>query len=318
MQELYELIKSSYKDRIIDIKEQKKIWTAVSKQFKPDLTLYEKERPSVIMAKETGDLGLSVLWIVQTALARPILKEIFLKSTVETQCIASLQKMPFLNNTDDSSLCALAHSEDAKAPVILSEQDENFILAGQKKFITAGRNSDLIILTCRTAGEEKINRIVIIDPKELPEDFITDLKLNIMVSVSHTRLTFKDYAVKKNQVPLIDPRIIRRIIKKFGILERALILEAFLSFLIYAEKTLAETGIDSSCDNLFSLLEKQSASVTKQISESYSDRIDTKNISFEEFMPVVEIFKKAYTKAENNLSESEKIKLKDIFLFDNL
>jgi hypothetical protein len=35
-------------------------------------------------------------------------------------------------------------------------------------------------------------------------------------------------------------------------------------------------------------------------------------------MPVVENFKRAFTKAKDNLSESEKNKLKDIFLFDNL
>jgi hypothetical protein len=303
MSELYELIRSSYQDRLINIKEQKKIWLSVSKQFKPDLTLYEKERPSALIAKETGDLGISVLWIVQTALARPSLKEIILNDLTHE-----------LHAIDDNSLCALAHSEDIKAPVILSAEGENFILNGEKKFITAGRNADLIILTCRTPGEEKINRIAIIDPREEPESFITDLKLNIMESVSHTRLAFKDYGIKKNQIPLIDPRVIRRTIKKFGILERGLILEAFLSFLIYADKILKQN-----ISGATALLEQQSAAVTKQIAEGlYSDRIDTGNISFKEFMPVVEIFKEAYTKAENNLSESEKFKLKDIFLFDNL
>jgi hypothetical protein len=311
MPELNELIKSSYKDRIIDIKEQKKIWLRLAKEFKPDLTLYETERPSVMITKETGDLGLSLLWIVQTALTRPILKEIILKSKEDIS-----QKI----KADDNSLYALAHSDDIKAPAILSDKDKedkdkNYILNGDKKFITAGRNADLLILTCRTTGEEKINRIAIIDPKEIPESFITDLKLNILVSVSHTRLSFKDYEVKKDQIPLIDPSAIRRIMKKFGILERGLILEAFLSFLIYADRILTS----SFEDKLSSLLEKQADSVTKQISEAaYSDRIETKNISFEEFIPVIEILKEDYVKAENNLPETERIKLKDVFLFDNL
>jgi len=103
-------------------------------------------------------------------------------------------------------------------------------------------------------------------------------------------------------------------------LERGLILEAFLSFLIYADKILTEMGSENSCNSMLSsLLEQQSIAVTKQITEGlHSDRIDTKNISFEEFMPVIEIFKKTYTKAEKNLPEAERIKLKDIFLFDNL
>ena len=162
-------------------------------------------------------------------------------------------------------------------------------------------------------GKDKPHAII--DPKEIPESFITDLKLNILESVSHTRLAFKDYEIKKDHIPLIDPSIIRRIMKKFGILERGLILEAFLSFLIYADKSLT----NSFEDKLSSLLEKQSDSVTKQIYEGlYSDRIETKNISFEEFIPVIEILKEDYVKAENNLPETERIKLKDIFLFDNL
>ncbi|MCL1864300.1 MAG: acyl-CoA dehydrogenase family protein [Spirochaetes bacterium] len=317
MSELHVSIKSSYENRIIDIKEQKKIWLDISKQFKPYLTLYKTERPSAIIAKETGDLGISVLWIVQAALTRPVLKEIISKSEEDLSHV--------VGKIDDSSLYALAHSEDINAPVILSDNDENstlknFILNGEKKFITAGRNADLIILTCRTEGEEKINRIAIIDPKQIPESSITDLQLNIMRSVSHTRLTFKDYAVEKVRLALIDPSTIRRIIKKFGILERGLILEAFLSFLIYADKILTEMGSENSCNSMLSsLLEQQSIAVTKQITEGlHSDRIDTKNISFEEFMPVIEIFKKTYTKAEKNLPEAERIKLKDIFLFDNL
>ena len=74
MIDLLELIKSNYLKRTEYIDEQKKTWRKLSEQFRPDLAIYRTGRPSVIIARETGDLGLSVLWIVQAALIRPVLK----------------------------------------------------------------------------------------------------------------------------------------------------------------------------------------------------------------------------------------------------
>ncbi len=314
MIELLEKIKSEYLKRTTDIDSQKRIWVNLSSQFRPDLTLYRAARPSVIISRETGDLGLSVLWIVQAALIRPILKEIVLKSEDNKELSAMLEII------DHNSLCALAHSEDSNAPVTLTETSNGFILNGEKKFITAGKNAGLMIVTCRMAGDEKISHIALINSAALPEDALPDLNLDIMRSVSHTKLVLNNIEIHPFQVPQISDSVIRRMMKKYGILERAMILEAFLSFLIYAEKILNESGAElSSYDEITSLLELQSASVTKQIDEAvYTDRIDTQNIPLQKVFPLVEIFKNAYKKSEQVLHDSEKIKLKDLFLFNSL
>lgn len=314
MIELLENIKSNYLKRATDISEQKNIWIRLSEQFRPDLKLYRIGRPSMIIARETGDLGLSVLWIVQAALIRPILNEIILRC--ETDKDLSLM----LSIINHNSLCALAHSENPAEPVILSESESGYILNGEKKFITAGKNAELMMVTCRAAGDEKISHIALIDPSQLPEGSLPDLNLEIMKSVSHTKLVLNNTSLRRFQIPRIDPGMIRRLVKKYGILERALILEAFLSFLLYAEKILNAAGAEISLhDEVSSFIELQSASVTKQIDEAvYSEKIETQNIQLQKLFPVIESFKKAYLNTENTLPEPEKIKLKDLFLFDNL
>jgi len=314
MFELLELIKSNYLKRITDISEQKNIWIKLSEQFSPDLSLYRIGRPSVIVAKETGDLGLSVLWIVQAALIRPILKEIVLRSENDKDLST------ILNKVNNNSLCALAHSENPAEPVILTESGSGFILNGEKKFITAGKNAELMIVTCRRQGEDKISHLALIDPAQLTDGSLPDLKLDIMKSVTHTKLILSNRAVQYSMIPRIDPQMIRRLVKKYGILERALIFEAFLSLLLYAEKILNAAGaVITVYDEIASLLEMQSASVTKQIDEAvYDEKIVTENIPLQKIFPYIDLFKKAYIKTESSLHEAEKIKLKDLFLFDSL
>jgi len=314
MIELLEQINSTYLQRTTDILEQKRIWIKLSGRFRPDLAQYRAGRPSVIIARETGDLGLSVLWIVQTALIRPILKEIVLNAKEDKDLSAMLLRI------NQNSLCALAHSENSAMPVILNESNNKFILNGEKKFITAGENAEVIIVTCRIKGDEKISRIAIIDPANLPAGSLPDLKLDIMRSVSHTKLILNNTELSDFQIPRIAPIVIRRMIKKSGILERALIFEAFPSFLLYAEKILTATGTEiSETDEISAILELQTASATKQIEESvYGEKINTANVPIQRLFPLIDTFKKAYIKAESRLSESDRIKLKDIFLFDNL
>lgn len=314
MMELLELIKSSFLQRTADLEEQKRIWIKLSGQFRPDLTFFRTGRPSAIITREAGDMGLAVLWIVQAALIRPVLKEIVLKSA------GSEELSLILNKIDHHSLCSLAHSENPASPVILSESGNGFVLNGEKKFITAGRNAELMIVTCRMPGDEKIGNIALIDPASLPENSLPDLNLNIFKSVSHAKLILNNTVVTNSRVPRIEASVIRRMMKKWGILERSLIMESFISFLMYAEKILISAGAEiSEYEEIYPLLLLQSDSVTKQIEEAtYNDRIETANIPLQKLLPVIDAFKKAYANAEKNLHDADKIKLKDLFLFDNL
>lgn len=96
--------------------------------------------------------------------------------------------------------------------------------------------------------------------------FTPDLKLEIMKSVSHTRLILNNTGIQHFMVPRIDPSMMLALVKKFGIIERALILEAFLSFLIYAEKILNLLLVPEFLHMTgFHRFWNQTASATKQI-----------------------------------------------------
>lgn len=314
MTELINTINTGYRARIADIKEQKKIWLMLSEAFTPDIYKRPDQRPSSLIAAETGDLGLAVLWIVQASIIRPVIGDI-LRFAEHDDTLTSM-----LNKIGAGSLCALAHSEDPRNPVILSRQDCNYTLNGEKKFITAGLNADFILVTCRKTGEDKIGNIAIIGASALTEESRPDLNLEIMMSVNHTGLILKNTSVPAEMVPRMSTQSVRRTVKKWGIIERALILEAFLSFLLYAEKSLNGEGAGiTRSSEILNLINDQSKSVNKQISEAVSgDRIETANIPMQEIIPLLDIFQKAYIKTESILSEADRIKLKDLFMFNSL
>lgn len=313
MKDILEQVKASYNRRTAEIEEQKRIWIALSESYPPDLSLFQ-ERPSEIIAGETGDLGLSVLWIVQAALIKPLLDEIISAPGVKSE----LPSM--IGRHRRSAICALASSESPDEPAILTQTGNGVILNGIKKYITGGKSSGMIIVTCRMPGEVKISRFVLMETADIQPGSLPELNLEIMKSVSHTSLILKNTVVRDFQVPDIEPSLIRRMLKKYGMLERSLILEAYLSYLLYAENVLNAAGGEIKTTEEISLLaDAQSASVSKQIDEAFSgERIVTENIPFHKILPLIELFKKTYLNCVNNLPEEEKIKLKDLFLFNSL
>ena len=92
------------------------------------------------------------------------------------------------------------------------------------------------------------------------------LDLAIMRTVDHTGLNLEEFKLAAERLPGVDPRVIRRSVKKWGIVERALIMEAFQAFLLYCNYLFRDLSVTiASDDELISLLEKQSESATKQI-----------------------------------------------------
>lgn len=314
MKELLELINTGIAGRAADLSRQKKVWEAVTGFFRPDIKLYSHTRPSVLIARETGDLGLAVLWVVQTALARPVLNDIILGSG-NADGIS-----PAIPGMDDKFLIALAHSESAAAPVTCTVDGGTAALNGTKKFITAGRNSDLIMITCREPGAPKIDRIALVRNEEIPAGAMNPLDLKVTRTVDHTSLTLNNFLLDAQRLPSVDPRVIRRSVKKWGIVERALILESFMSFLLYCNRLFNGLGMTiASDDELLALLEKQSMSASKQVDEAaYGQQVITENTGMEDVLRITGRFQHAYHEKEHELPGDEKIRLADLFLFSNL
>jgi len=314
MKELIEKINSTFFKRTEDLSLQKEIWEDLSIHFRPEINQYRTSRPSTLIARETGDMGLAVLWIVETMLIRPILKDISLAANI-TEDVSRI-----LSTVDTTSICALANSESPSAPVTYEEENENIILSGEKKFITAGENANLIVVTCRKPGEEKVSGVALVERTSLPANSLTDLKLNIFRSVNHSKLSFVDFRADRGIIPDIDPSALRRSLKKWGIIERALIMESFISFLIYIEMLFASKNIIiAEREKLMNLLDLQTESVNKQLDEAlYGKIIETKNADSAGIFSIIGRFKEKFSKHKESFTEEERIKLSDLSLFDNI
>lgn len=314
MKDLIDKINSTFLQRTSDLSAQKEIWEQIAIQFRPEINQYRTARPSALLARETGDMGLAVLWIVQSMLIRPILKDVSLASDI-TEEISRI-----LSAVGTTSICALANSESASNPVVYEEDNGNIILSGEKKFITAGANADLIIVTCRKPGEDKVSGIALIEKNTLPTDSLTDLNLSIFRSVNHARLSFNGFTADKKIIPELDPAILRRSLKKWGIIERALIMESFISYLIYSNRLLKSKDIKIVQDEeLISFLSLQTESVNSQLNEAlYGKKIETRNADASEIFLIIGKFKEKFCEHIERFSEEEKIRLSDLELFDNL
>jgi len=314
MNNLITEIKETYLKRTSDSSLQKKIWRELASFFRPHVKNYRLTRPSTLIAKGTGDLGLSVLWIVQTALARPVINDLAISSPKENTLISLVQGI------DDFSICALAHSESRGAPVTIDKINGGYELNGTKKFITAGINADFILITCRGSGEEKISRAVLLDKDSIPCSSMTDLNLEIMKSVNHTSLTFSSLHITGDNAPEIDATSLRRAIKKWSLIERAMIIEAFIPFLIYFNRIAGYNGLNIISEEILTdLASAQSEAVSKQLEEAFfSSRITTANIETGRLMEAVNSFRKEMDLLIPLLDDADRLKFKDIFIFDSI
>ncbi|GEM_PF-924108 len=314
MKDLIEKINSTFLKRTEDLSLQREIWTDIANQFRPDINQYRTARPSTLIARETGDMGLAVLWIVETMLIRPILKDISLAANI-TEDISRI-----LSSVDTTSICALANSESAADPVICRVDNEDIILSGEKKFITAGENANLIIVTCRRPDEDKVSGVALVERGTLPENSLIDLKLKIFRSVNHAKLSFADFRADRGIIPELDPSALRRSLKKWSLIERALIMESFISLLIYAEKLFASKDITiPKSEELMVFQDLQTESVNKQLDEAlYGKMIETKNADAAGIFSIIKIFKEKFSEHNERFSDEERIKLSDLSLFDNL
>jgi len=314
MKDLIDRINSTFLTRTEDLSLQREIWRDLANQFRPEISQYRTARPSTLIARETGDMGLAVLWIVESMLVRPILKDISLAADI-TENISGI-----LSTVGTDSICALANSENPAEPVVYEERNGKIIFSGEKKFITAGANADLIIVTCRRPGEEKVSGVALVGRKSLPEGSLIDLNLNIFRSVSHTKLIINGFQPDNEIIPALDPSVLRRSLKRWGIIERALIMESFISFLIYAGRLFASKNIIiPETEKLMDIQDLQTESANKQLDEAlYGKIVETKNADAAGVFSIIGRFKEKFSEHNEKFSEEERIKLSDLSLFDNL
>ncbi len=307
---LLDEIEHSYVARCDDRGEFKNFWKAVVSNFPPDISkCTEVPRPSLLLARDAGDLGLAIMWIVQTVLIRPILHDIGINEVVFLQGESLV---------GENIIGALAHSEDRNFPAILRETAEHISISGKKKYITGGRYADFLLVTARKEGDDAVSSLLIIPHEAIAPETLQNISLPMLRTIEHASLEMHNLVVPRNTLVQIEPSQLRRLLKRWSIMERAFIAEAFLGLCAYIAQKLENRNLISINlkTEISSLLEKTREFVTEMFYAALSfQRIPD--------MPYVDIIK-CYTWLKESISSTPSLppeialRLSDLALFEKM
>ncbi len=239
--------------------------------FPPVLENYSQhdDFPSTDISRFSGDLGLALLWIVQAALIRSLTRDSLL--TPETVTILT----SIMHDEGSASIVALAHSEDPRKPVTIREDEGRLLVNGTKKYITGGLQCDFILLTSRHDGEEKPSLFACLPVRILPGGSLAELDIGALKTTSHARLVLSDFNLPRELLLPVEGALMRKLILKWGIIERALILESYIALCLFVCEEL--DGFDSFDrsvpDGLRRLLAEQKKISRVQLAQAQSGKM---------------------------------------------
>ncbi len=307
---LLDEIEHSYAARCDDHSEFNDLWKKVISRFPPDISkCTEVPRPSLLLTRDAGDLGLAIMWIVQTVLVRPILQEIGTDEIIFSQG-------EFI--VGESTIGALAHSEDRNFPAILHETDEGIRISGKKKYITGGRCADFLLVTARKEGDDAVSSLLMIPREAIAPESLQSLSLSILRTIEHASLEMHNLAIPRHTLVQVEPSQLHRLLKRWSIMERAFIAEAFLGLCAYIAQKLENRNLISINikTEISSLLEKTREFVTEMLYAALSfQRIPD--------MPYVDIIK-CYTWLKESISSTPSLppeitlRLSELALFEKM
>lgn len=229
MNDLIARLEASYLSRIIDTAGRKRAWRDLSLTYPPSSKAFPESgpSPSSIIARNAGDLGLALIWIVQYALIHCLSADLSRSGSSEhlSTLIGGLSAKHRIG--------ALAHSEDPSLPVTFEDTAEGTVLTGTKNYITGGMECDFILLTSRAKGQEKISRLYGIPGEMLPKGALVEINPDMLGTAGHARLVTDGMLLPRGCLISDDGPLIRRLIRKWGIIERSLIMESYISLCLY-------------------------------------------------------------------------------------
>ena len=302
-----ETLKHSYTDRINNHTLFKDAWNLFVHDYPPTHCLLDyKELPSTSIALYAGDLGFAILWIIQSVLIRCLLYSIN-------------QLQPWQIDLQSNTIGAMAHTEPDSNPMIARYSDKNtLLLTGKKNYISGGSNANILLLTARRPGDDKITKLIYIAANDLPENTLQDINLSILPTIKHSSLTLIDFSCNsKNCCPIKD-KDLRKILKKWSLIERSLIGEAYIAFLLHLAKNIPipdQINIINEAENLLSL---QKSFTRQQIENAFSDKfIDTLG-DIASVLNITQQLSSFCMANSNRLNSSIKARLQDLNLFNKL
>ncbi len=256
----FQTLEHSYIDRVNNHALFKDAWYVFTRDYPPTHCLLDyKQLPSTSIALHSGDLGFALLWIVQSVLIRCILFDIN-------------QLQGWNINLHDTTIGAMAHTEPDAYRMIARYSDINtLVLSGKKSYISGGADADMLLLTARRPGEDKFTKMIYIPSKSLPENALQDINLSILPTIKHSSLTLNDYICDASQCCPVKDKQLRKILKKWSLIERSLIGEAYIAFLCYLAKNIPLPYQDT-LNEAEELLSLQMQFSREQLENAFSDK----------------------------------------------
>lgn len=310
MTPLLDKIERTYLDRCENNSTFKKLWQEAVSEYPPDISRCLKSpRPSLSLSRDAGDLGLAIMWIVQTAIVRPILNDI------------GIIELPIGEGKAASAhhIGALAHSEDRNFPAIINESTERIIVSGKKKYITGGTNADFLLLTARREGDDNTTALIVLPKEAIAPESFKNLTLPMLRTIEHASLELHECVLSRENLMPIEPSHLRRSLKRWSIIERAFIAEAFIGLCAYIAIALEHSNLmaKSMHPGITSLLEKLEKNVTQMLNTALM------NERIPDILPFDEIIK-CYVQLKESLPPSSslppelRLRLSDLALFEKM
>jgi len=258
-------LEQSYPNRIQNHALFNDAWNLFVGDYPPTHCLLDfKELPSTNVALHSGDLGFALLWIVQSVLIRCIIYNIN-------------QLQPWTIQIDNATIGAMAHTEPDSNRMIARYMDTNtLVLSGKKNYISGGSDADMLLITAIRPGEDKFTKMMYIPVKSLPENALQDINLSILPTIRHSSLTLTDFTCDASQISPVKDKELRKILKKWSLIERSLIGEAYIAFLCYLSKNIPLPNQDHTLREAEELLSLQMNFSREQLENAFSDKyVDT-------------------------------------------
>ena len=229
MGSIIEHLENTFIERISDSSLFRETWNQVCKEFPPvpDFDYKNNMFPSTRLAMEAGEMGLAILWIVQFSLFRCILKDALSEIKDDHPLVSRI------SSVKDTTIGAMAHTEPRDNRMTIKSEESTILLNGAKRYISGGYNADVLLVTGRRPGDENYSKMVFLPVDTLPDGALVAHDLEVLYTISHGMLTLDEYRCDKDNLFPVKDKDLRKLLKRWSMVERTLIVEAYIGFMKY-------------------------------------------------------------------------------------
>lgn len=242
-------------------------WKNICAEFPPvaEFDYNSNIFPSTRLANEAGDMGLAILWIVQFSLFRCIIKDTLGLMDQDHPLFSMIHAL------EDTTIGAMAHTEPRDNRLIIKRDESSVVLNGIKRYISGGLDADILLVTGRYPGDEQYTKMIFMPVQSLPEDSLLSQNLEILNTISHGTLTLNDFQCHREYLFPVKGKALRKILKRWSMIERTLIVEAYIGFMHYLASACSKSEeVSGQMDDLRELFNFHQTFSRKQMQNAWN------------------------------------------------